>query len=91
MNRNLKIGLIIGGSIGLIGVISYFIYKRNKKNEKPKSIKQIEDTAKEEIIEEIKKETNSTPEQAIIKVEELEKNPNIVELKKDLAKGYDIF
>lgn len=91
MNRNLKIGLIVGGSIGLIGVISYFLYKRKKEKETPKSIKQIEDTAKEEIIEEIKTETNSSPEEAKIKVEELEKNPNIVELKKDLAKGYDIF
>ena len=91
MNRNLKIGFIIGGSIALIGIVSYALYKRNKRNKTPKSIKEIEDTAKDEIIEQIKKETNNSPEQTTVKVEQLETNPNIVKLKKDLAKGYDIF
>jgi len=83
MNRTTKI-ILISVAVSSLLIGTYFIYKKYKPKKKPKSIKQIEDSVKEEIEELIKEK----PE---LKKVNYESSPYYIELKKDLAKVYDIF
>lgn len=84
MNRNLKIGLIVGGSIALLG-IGYFVWKKyyRKNNQSPQSPEE----AKEQI-------NNIEQEQVVenkIDQNKLDNSQAYQELKKEIDKAYSLY
>lgn len=80
--------ILISASTLTIGVIGYFLYKRfGKKDNKTVNIKAVENL-EEKSVEKVEELVKEKPE---LKEVEYKSSPNYIELKKDLAKVYDIF
>lgn len=84
MNRNLKIALIIGGSLALVGA-GYFIWKKYYK--KPNQAPQSPEQAKEEIKEIEQQQVQETK----IDQKKLDNSQAYQELKKEIDKAYTLY